>query len=398
MMVMLVIMIVGGAAFLVSALSSSAIKTTQLNNSAAALAQAKDALVGYALTYGDAHADKSYGYFPCPDTDNDGSTNSNQSGTQCASKNIPVIGRLPWKSLGLPPLRDGHGECLWYAVSGTFKAVAGGYMNEPMNWDTLGQFTIQNTNGVTLAGSTPYTQPVAVIISGSSPLGTQSHPAGSGQECSGGTSNSVSEYIEGGNAFTPPATPPVSALVLTHSGYGNSVNNDILLWITPEDIFSHVKKRNDFGAFVSTLLSAATTCLSSLPLPVTIDFDTLSDTNVTTATNALYLGRIPSSALTSCTNSGLIKQWRDNLLYAVCTSSACLAGGHSGVVIFTGERNASIGQERITNTDKNTWSNYLEDAPAVVFTAFNSGDTDFSAAPTVYSSNTPSADVVAFIP
>ncbi len=30
-----------------------------------------------------------------------------------------MIGRLPWRTLGLEPLRDGNGECLWYAVSGS---------------------------------------------------------------------------------------------------------------------------------------------------------------------------------------------------------------------------------------------------------------------------------------
>lgn len=399
LMVMLVILILGVSTALVGTLSSSALQNTRQESSAVALAQAKDALIGYAITYGDINSGKAHGYLPCPDTDNDGSINSNQSPTQCAVKNIPVVGRLPWKSLGLPPLRGGHGECLWYAVSGTFKAVAGGQMNELVNWDTAGQFTIQNAEGVTLAGATAYEQPVAVIFSANSPLGTQSHPADSGQECSGGTSNSVSEYLEGGNAFTPPATPPESPIALTHGSQGSSENNDVLLWITPSDIFSRTKKRNDFDAFVMTLLSSATTCLSLKPPPVTIDFDTMTDTNVTTATDALYIGRIPLSVLTpSCTNNDLIRQWRDNLLYAICTSGACLTGGHSGVVIFTGERNASLGQERIPNTEKNTWSNYLEDLPTGVLTAFSSGDTDFSGASTSYNSSATSEDVVAFIP
>lgn len=31
------------------------------------------------------------------------------------------IGRLPWKTLGIPPLLDSHGEFLWYTVSGRFR-------------------------------------------------------------------------------------------------------------------------------------------------------------------------------------------------------------------------------------------------------------------------------------
>ena len=33
------------------------------------------------------------------------------------------LGRLPWKTLGLPDLRDGHGERLWYAVSTRYKGL-----------------------------------------------------------------------------------------------------------------------------------------------------------------------------------------------------------------------------------------------------------------------------------
>jgi hypothetical protein len=33
------------------------------------------------------------------------------------------LGRLPWKTLGLPDLRDGHGERLWYAVSTKYKGL-----------------------------------------------------------------------------------------------------------------------------------------------------------------------------------------------------------------------------------------------------------------------------------
>lgn len=31
------------------------------------------------------------------------------------------IGRLPWKTLGIPPLLDSHGEFLWYVVSGRYR-------------------------------------------------------------------------------------------------------------------------------------------------------------------------------------------------------------------------------------------------------------------------------------
>ena len=87
-----------------------------------ALAQAREALVAYA-------ADRPItawvgpGYLPCPDTDDDGwaeATCGSQSGDSGQDQRI---GRLPWKTLGLPDLRDGYGERLWYAVSSKHKGL-----------------------------------------------------------------------------------------------------------------------------------------------------------------------------------------------------------------------------------------------------------------------------------
>src|SRR5882672_3304901 len=70
-----------------------------------ALALAKEALIGYAagvdLTAGAARP----GDLPCPDQNNDGVADL---GT-CNSA-AERLGRLPWKTLGLPDLRDGDGE------------------------------------------------------------------------------------------------------------------------------------------------------------------------------------------------------------------------------------------------------------------------------------------------
>ena len=106
MMVMLVIMILGATAFLVSALSSSALRTARQETSASVLAQAKEALIGYA-----ASDSTRPGELPCPDINNDGvikitGPDADYSGSNCMS----LVGRLPWKTLGLPELRDASGE------------------------------------------------------------------------------------------------------------------------------------------------------------------------------------------------------------------------------------------------------------------------------------------------
>lgn len=392
LMVMLVIMVMGIAAALLGSLSTTAIKNSRQETADAALAQARDALIGYAATYLDSHPGNVFGYLPCPDVDNDGTADTIQSSAQCAGKNIPVVGRLPWKTLGLPPLRDGHGECLWYAVSGTFKAVAGGNLTDFMNWDTLGQFTVNDAGGATIAGTAEHGRPAAVIFSAGQPLGTQSHPASSGQECSGDASNSIAAYLDGGNAFTAPPSPPATPIAIILGSPGNAGNNDALLWITPGEIFSRVEKRSDFGALVTALTNDAVTCLSTLPAPITINFDTLAETAGFTV-GSLDTGRI---AYTSCT-SDLVRQWRDNLLYAKCTTVSgpgCITLNGtttcSGIVIFSGGRNTL---HRASDLQKNDWNNYLEDT---VLAAFSAGDVAFSGN-TTYSPVLTSTDILACI-
>ena len=87
-----------------------------------ALVQAREALIAYAADRPVSHA-VGPGYLPCPDLDDDGwaeATCGSQSGD---SGQQDRLGRLPWKTLGLPDLRDGYGERLWYAVSSKYKGL-----------------------------------------------------------------------------------------------------------------------------------------------------------------------------------------------------------------------------------------------------------------------------------
>src|SRR5689334_19147629 len=71
---------------------------------AAALADAKTALIGYAVGIrvdaGVAGTPR-IGDLPCPDI-----TNTGVAGGSCSNGGGTTIGRLPWKTLGLPDLRD----------------------------------------------------------------------------------------------------------------------------------------------------------------------------------------------------------------------------------------------------------------------------------------------------
>jgi hypothetical protein len=118
----------------------------------AALAQAKEALIAYAV----ARMDRDYdgapdvpGHLPCPSVSLPGSPNEEgNEEPSCSAENVTVVGRLPWKSLGIAPPRDGSGECLWYAVSGRFKNNPRG---DIVNWDTEGHIRVLAPNGQVIA-------------------------------------------------------------------------------------------------------------------------------------------------------------------------------------------------------------------------------------------------------
>ena len=63
------------------------------------------------------------GYLPCPDPDDDGWAESTCGSLARHLGQAERLGRLPWKTLGLPDLRDGRGERLWYAVSTRYKGL-----------------------------------------------------------------------------------------------------------------------------------------------------------------------------------------------------------------------------------------------------------------------------------
>ena len=105
----------------------------------AALAAARDALVGYAASYPDQHSGRNGpGYLPCPDTSGNGSPN-----TPCRAT---ALGRLPWRRLGLHDPRDAAGERLWYAIDRRFRA--NGYKHRPLNRETPADLVVDGRSGI----------------------------------------------------------------------------------------------------------------------------------------------------------------------------------------------------------------------------------------------------------
>jgi type II secretory pathway pseudopilin PulG len=175
-------------AWLVSGLPDRPVQAQNQEKTAKALAQAKEALLGFALSYAETHPGQPLGYLPCPDTDGNGS----DSGA-CQSPEETVIGRFPWRVLGTEPLRDGAGECLWYAVSGHYK-------DNPKSLNATnseGQITIVDQTGAPV-----YNKAIAVIFSPGMKLNGQvrRHDSGSANECGGADqsdqSNQAVNYLD----------------------------------------------------------------------------------------------------------------------------------------------------------------------------------------------------------
>lgn len=241
----------------------------------AALAQAKEALIAYAVTYMDdpTHTNQVPGYLPCPDLGPASIVDEGVTAPSCGSSLVSVMGRLPWRTLGLDAPKDGSRECLWYAVSGTYKHSPNGVSTSTttsnmMNWDTNGQLKVMDADGSTyLAGSAsdPSANAVAVIFAPGKALSGQDRTAASGTTNCGGNYTAAA-YLETANSINNStlASPSSPALVTDYNsfiaGTGSDSFNDKLVYITRADLWNAIKRRSDFGNYLRALTRRAAEC------------------------------------------------------------------------------------------------------------------------------------------
>ena len=184
--------------------------------------------------------------------------------------NVTVIGRLPWRTLGTGPLRDSHGECLWYAVSGSHQRIQPG---SPMNWDTLSQLDVVVANGTAAmvsAITSAHERPIAVIFAPGPPLTGQDRSASipaEVPECGG--NYVVSNYLDPSRRDRPcghyqlfgrerPIAPVATRLRANKALSANGVitrRSDAKLWTgncPPNDTSQCSIVANDIGAAVTS--------------------------------------------------------------------------------------------------------------------------------------------------
>lgn len=338
------------------------------------LARAKEALIGFAISYRDTHPERVFGYLPCPDSDNDG-----EAGPDCGISGVSVIGRLPWKTLGLPAPRDASGECLWYAVSGHFKNNP---ETVPLNWDSLGQFIVQDPAGNTLAGGSAHERPVAVIFAPRAALAAQARAPAGVSECGG--NNDPAAYLEGVGALGAGDT----TITLSNAdSLQNGANNDQGVWITGREIFDRIIRRSDFKTDIETLVDGVANHLNN---------QNPTDLPSSSPVNKGIKDAIQGYDAASPQKINVHLNWRDNLLYVGGPGGNFNLIGYAtpcrALLFFGGNRTARTlapltAQTRSTVAEKGDDANfgdatmYLEGNNALLFPANGTyaGATQFSA-------------------
>jgi hypothetical protein len=421
LLIMMLILILGALAVLARDLNARATATARTQKSTAALAAAKEALLGYMVTT-EAANPGAYGLLPCPDIDASGGIDEGVAHTAaCLARYRSVMGRFPWKTVGVAPSRSSAGECLWYAVSGTWKQASAA-PSELLNTDTNGQFRVFASNGTTLlAGATPAERAVAVIIAPGMPVAGQVRAAlGAGVGQCGGN-YTAARYLERDaasgidNSSLAAAADAIDDFITAEPGREDL--NDQVIFVTRAEIEARLLARADVQARLRNLTQAVAKCVANygktnpagaadrrLPWPAPVALPQYrSDTQYDDTPVGWLSGRVPdrvndsngktgnslARVLTSCSAAAvpewtpqmlaLWRNWKDHLFYAVAgsfrpdatphsTCGTCLkvngAGAYAAVVMFAGQRLVALNQVRDEPpADADTRSviaNYLE--------------------------------------
>ncbi|MCX8085389.1 MAG: hypothetical protein N3C63_00670 [Rhodocyclaceae bacterium] len=397
LLALLTVLVMATLAMLLANLTPTALELERQRKTQAALILAREALIAYAASFrdqqnkiqieaGNPPPNFVYGYLPLPDLGTSRNTNigcpwegcdANLSGS---ALDKTVVGRFPWRLLGTPPLRDGYGECLWYAVSGSHQRID---KKTPLNWDTLGQIDVVIANEVTpeklrILFANPHERAIALVFSPGPPLPGQNRaPSGSDDVSHCGGNYDPANYLEpnlaaildaAGNATTESAyfsgatTTDTSATRIAFAAQGKLYRegaallprctgsdcalaaNDFGLSLAPDALFATIRKHAGFRQDINSLLDRIVGCLrdeSAPPAP---------------------LARIGGADDDPCYGKDFppinyYPHYKELLFVkrgaATVNGQAC-----NGAVLFASERSAS--QLRATAVQKNDFTNYLE--------------------------------------
>lgn len=436
LLIFLVLLVMAGLTYVINSFSPEALQARRAKLNDEAFRQAQEALLGYALKFReeqlkDGQNAQAYGYLPLPDL---GSSRNNNPG--CAQEgcdaadfagngaNVSVIGRLPWRTLGIPPLRDGNGECLWYAVSGSHQRI---HQASPMNWDTPGHFDIVVANGTAALASTlasAHERSVAVVFSPGPVLAGQDRGASASDavdECGGNyvASNYLdpgtlaldgsSNYFSGStNAASADTSASAKKLVVAGSvqrqddgrlwagACPSGANcglaaNDRGLALTGDTLFGALRKSSYFRNDINTLLDRIATCLrdeiAAGSTPAAYAKIAGADSHACYGQDAMPLGYYP--------------HYKEMIFVAAPGASLAVtvdgvAQSCAAALLFAGQRSAT--QLRGTAAEKSAPANYLEGSNLASFTGSGTAFAGPSLFARVSTGQTASQDIVRCIP
>ncbi len=237
--IMIVLILALGSGFLVYSLTGPRATTAQRNaQTEAVLAQVKQALIGWSASRTPTAGNPTIrpGELPCPDMDNNGLDDDGA----CASG---AVGRVPWKTLGIPEPKDGNGETLWYAIAGPFRYKP--QASQPITSDTQGNIVVyQGSSATTLTN-----QAIAVLIAPGPPIGAQA------RGCTVGVNCTATNQCTTSPASLTPICNPANYMEATGGGNnaqtggpfiqapGSGTFNDRVIAITNADLMPLVEQR-----------------------------------------------------------------------------------------------------------------------------------------------------------
>lgn len=416
LLLFMILVVMAALTYLVSSLGPELTVARQDRQTQDALVQAREALIGYALKYRESQPDRMYGYLPLPDLGSSRNNNVGCTDEGCDANTFTgiafdangigpsVVGRFPWRTLGTEPLRDGNGECLWLIVSSLHSRIhASSWPYLPaMNGDTLGQFDVVVANGGAALASAlagPHERPVAVIFSPGPPLPGQdrSPSATDNVKVCGGNYDAknyldpvsasalggVTNYLAGTNAASgstgdsDPSNDPDTPKGLSTGGKvfasGSTFHasgcqgtdcillaNDNSLALTPDTLFSAIRKSSYFRTDINSMLDRMTNCLRDKF--VAGGFAPAAIGGYTPPADK-SAGRIPSDACYDSTQAplGYFDHYQDMIFVAKPNSGSFTVNGDAscaGVLLFANQR--GTGQTRASTTTRNALTNYLE--------------------------------------
>ncbi|HUL92083.1 MAG TPA: ubiquitin-activating E1 FCCH domain-containing protein [Burkholderiales bacterium] len=250
-----------------------------------ALRQAKAALIAYAASeewqlYKALPAVPPAAYYqpgalPCPDKNDDGDADCVGAGITPTSS---IIGRLPWKTLGVDDLRDASGERLWYALSWNFRKLQGGSPPTVINSDTQGQLNV--------TGTAPINNVVAVLFAPGESVLNQTRPSNPANPAH----NSPANYLEGFDL-----SDPVN-YVFTSNARPSDTFNDRLLVITQAELMAAVEPvvaariERDVKPYLNSYASASQWGRFPFPVKFGVGFDPGASGSGTMRPPMTYLG------------------------------------------------------------------------------------------------------------